>query len=281
MARGDFLVVLGDFHGGDNPLAQGLFGLRHPDPAAMLRRIAAEAGPGVHLSPPRRGVVEMTARSWPMYPRATSSWRPATSPRPPGTRRVALEDVVVDDGHVSDRAGSFRVPLAQFLYLPIFVAALRSFDPVGEGRGRAQIGRLVVRRASWSAPAAELPAAPDELAAWARERGLPRRVFARSPLERKPRYVDFESPSLLRTLVRFLAPAREQAPAAPSSSPRCSRPRRLLARERRRPPHERAARRRRRSLASGRRAAAASPALSGLASDTVAAAISCSDTFSG
>ena len=40
IARGDFLIVLGDFHGGDNPLAQGLFGLRHPDPAALLRRIA-------------------------------------------------------------------------------------------------------------------------------------------------------------------------------------------------------------------------------------------------
>jgi hypothetical protein len=73
----------------------------------------------------------------------------------------------------------------------------------------------VVRRASWSAPAAELPAAPDELAAWARERGLPRRVFARSPLERKPRYVDFESPSLRRTAARFIAPARERVPGAP------------------------------------------------------------------
>ena len=50
-------IVLGDFHGGDNPLGQGLFGLRHPDPAAMLRRIGAEAGPGVHLSPPRHGAV--------------------------------------------------------------------------------------------------------------------------------------------------------------------------------------------------------------------------------
>ena len=73
----------------------------------------------------------------------------------------------------------------------------------------------MVRRASWSAPAAELPATPDDLAAWARDRGLPRRVFARSPLERKPRYVDFESPSLRRTLARFVAPARERAPAAP------------------------------------------------------------------
>ena len=123
--------------------------------------------------------------------------------------------MVVADGQVTDRAGSFRVPLAEFLFLPIFVAALRSFDPIGAGEGRAQIGRLVVRRASWSAPAAELPVTPGDLAAWARDRGLPRRVFARSPLERKPRYVDFESPSLCRTLARFLAPAREQAPGAP------------------------------------------------------------------
>ena len=40
-------------------------------------------------------------------------------------------------------------------------------------------------------------------------------MFARSPLERKPRYVDFDSPSLCRTLIRFVAPAREQAPNAP------------------------------------------------------------------
>ena len=53
IARGDFLVVLGDFHGGDNPLAQGLFGLRHPDPAAMMRRIAARR-PGRASTSPRR-----------------------------------------------------------------------------------------------------------------------------------------------------------------------------------------------------------------------------------
>jgi hypothetical protein len=213
--RGDFLVVLGDFHGGDNPLAQGLFGLRHPDPAAMLRRIAGEAGQGVHLSPPRRGVVEMTARSWPMYPEGDIVVMTGDEPAPAGTSRTALEDVTVGDGFVSDRAGTFHVPLAQFLYLPIFVAALRSFDPVG-GRGeRAQMGRLVVRRESWSHEAGALPATADDLAAWARDRGLPRRVFARSPLERKPKYVDFESPSLRRTLVRFVAAARERAPHAP------------------------------------------------------------------
>ncbi len=146
VARGDFLVVLGDFHGGANPLAQGLFGLRHPDPAAMMRSIATEMGPSVHLSPPRRGVVEMTARSWPMYPEGDTVVMSGDEPAPAGTSRVALEGVVIDDGHVSDRAGTFRAPLAHFLYLPIFVASLRSFDLIGEASGRAQIGRLVVRR---------------------------------------------------------------------------------------------------------------------------------------
>ena len=46
IVRGDYLIVLGDFHGGDNPLAQGLFGLRHPDPAAFMRRVADLTGPG-------------------------------------------------------------------------------------------------------------------------------------------------------------------------------------------------------------------------------------------
>ena len=53
VARGDFLVVLGDFHGGDNPLAQGLFGLRHPDPAAMLRGWPRRSGRA--RTSPRRG----------------------------------------------------------------------------------------------------------------------------------------------------------------------------------------------------------------------------------
>ncbi len=209
---GDFLVVLGDFHGGDNPLMQGLFGLRHADPAALLRRYSRAAGPGVHLSPPRHGPVDMTARSWPMYPEGDVVVVAGDEPAPAGTVRADLMDLVVEDGHVTDSAGSVRTPLAQFLFLPIFVAALRSFDLTGDAEGRAQIGRLVVRRASWSAPAGELP---DDLAGWARERGLPRRVFARSPLERKPRYVDFVSPVLRRSLTRFIAPAREQAPGAP------------------------------------------------------------------
>lgn len=196
IARGDFQLVLGDFHGGDIPVAQSLFGLRHPDPPALLRRIGAECGPGVHLSPPRRGVVDMTARAWPLYVPGDVVVCSGDEPAPEGTRRAALERLVIEGGRV--RGEDLDVPLAEFLHLPIFVAALRSFDPFGEGHERVTVGKLVVRRARWMAPAGE-----EDLPRWAREHGVPRRVFARSPLERKPRYVDFESPALCRGLARF------------------------------------------------------------------------------
>ena len=69
----DGLIVLGDFHGGDNPLLQGLFAHRHPDPASLGRRYREAAGPGVHLSPPRHGAVPMTAGTGRSTRRATSS----------------------------------------------------------------------------------------------------------------------------------------------------------------------------------------------------------------
>ena len=43
--RGDFLIVLGDFHGGGNPLVQGLFAHRHPQPGTIAARIVTDIGP--------------------------------------------------------------------------------------------------------------------------------------------------------------------------------------------------------------------------------------------
>jgi hypothetical protein len=57
-------------------------------------------------------------------------------------------------------------------------------------------------------------AAGDDLPGWARRHGLPRRVFARSPLERKPMLVDFASPALCRILRRWSATTAERAPDA-------------------------------------------------------------------
>jgi hypothetical protein len=213
--RGDFLIVLGDFHGGGNPLVQGLFAHRHPQPGTIASRIRSEIGPRVELLPPRRGPVDMSARMFPVYAPGDVLVLSANEPPPPGTRAVQIADVVLANGKVTDREQTFRLPLAELLFFPIFVAAVRSFDPVGDhAPGRMTIGRTVIRRAQWTAFAHELAAAGDDLADWARRRRLPRRVFARSPLERKPMLVDFESPTLRRVLRRWSANTAERAPGA-------------------------------------------------------------------
>jgi hypothetical protein len=213
--RGDFLIVLGDFHGGNNPLGQGLFARRHPQPGTIPARTTSEIGPRVGLLPPRRGPVDMTARMFPVYGAGDVLVISGDEPTPPGARAVPIADVVLADGEVSDRHGTFRLPLAELLFLPIFISAVRTFDPVGaHSPGRMTTGRTVIRRAHWTAPAGELAAGGEDLANWARRRGLPRRVFARSPLERKPMLVDFQSPALSRVLRRWSAATAQRAPGA-------------------------------------------------------------------
>jgi hypothetical protein len=216
--RGDFRIVLGDFHGGNNPLLQGMFARRHPDPAAFGDRVSADVGRQLVNLPPRGGAVPMTARMFPFvrgndYIHILAGARDAA---PEGIRTVSIGDLSVHDGHISDRGGAFRLPLADALWLPVFISSLRSFDPFARrGSERVTIGRTVLRRARWSRAAGQLPRDPDALASWARDRGMPRRVFVRSPLERKPIYVDLASPTLLRVLTRFVRPAAEQTPDAP------------------------------------------------------------------
>lgn len=216
--RGDFQVVLGDFHGGSNTLMQSTFLRRHPDPDRLQAQIDADVGPHVIMTPPRRSDATMTARLFPVFG-GRDNLHVIADPlesAPEGVRTVGIGELTVADGHISDRAGSFRVALADLLWGPIFMSSMHSFDPFGaRGTARITIGRTVVRRARCSAPANELPTEPETLARWAHERGTPRRVFVRSPLQPKPIYVDLDSPTLLRVLARFVAPAAEHAPAAP------------------------------------------------------------------
>jgi hypothetical protein len=213
IGRGEFQVVLGDFHGGINPLGQGLFAHRYPHAGEIAARMAAETGRVAALLPPRRGVVPMTARGFPVYAQGDIVVAPEDDGTPHGTRTVRVEDVVVHGGCAEDRAGSFRIPLAELLFVPVFIAAVRTFDPIGAGTDeRVTIGRTVVRRARWRAPARAVPSAPAELAAWAEGSGMPRRVFARSPLERKPILIDFQSPALQRVLTRLVAPVSDRSP---------------------------------------------------------------------
>jgi hypothetical protein len=58
----------------------------------------------------------------------------------------------------------------------------------------------------------DVPGNPREFAAFARDRDMPRQSFAKSPLERKPMYVDVESPALTRILCRHAGKVAAHGP---------------------------------------------------------------------
>ena len=64
--RGDYLVVIGDYHPGTSPLGQGVFSYRHPDRQRFLETWGSDVGtPTIYPLPPRVPQVPMTARLMP------------------------------------------------------------------------------------------------------------------------------------------------------------------------------------------------------------------------
>lgn len=140
---------------------------------------------------------------------------PHTRAAPP--RRTWLPDeLLVDGDDVVDRDGALRIPLPDALGMAIFISGVRAFElsPVAEHAERVTVGRTVVRREGWNVAVGEVPTDPRDLPAFARDRGMPRRLFAKSPLERKPMYLDVESPVLARVLCRHVRQAALQSPRA-------------------------------------------------------------------
>ncbi len=216
---GDYLAVIGDVHPGDNPLGQSLFGERFPDRERYFRltREATGGRPFVLLMPPWAPGMGVDARGVGMLADddIVVTMHPGAA-APPGPRSWPLGELVLDGDEATDREGEIRLPVLDVLGLPIFVTAVRTFALFAgaDHEPRLTIGRVVLRRESWHPPANDVPAAPDAIAEWAAGHGIPRRVFAKSPLERKPLFVDLESPTLTRILIRQARQAAAADPAA-------------------------------------------------------------------
>jgi len=214
VAGGDFLAVVGDVHPGNNPLIQGVFAHRHPDPARLHDALRRVVGTGLPVMlPPWSPTMGQDGRGMPAT--ADDMVHIAVTPetRAQGGRRTWMaQELLVDGTDIVDRTGELRVSLVEAFWLPIFVSGVRVFSllPAEEHAPRVTVGKAVLRREGWSIPATEIPERAGDVAAFARDRGMPRRVFMKSPLERKPMYLDTESPTLSRILCRQARHAREQ-----------------------------------------------------------------------
>lgn len=194
--RGDFLAVVGDFHPG-NPLTQSLFSTRFPDPDRFRTLWHADLGRPV-LAPilRRNPSVRITSRNIPdaYTPGDIHVGGPGITPVHVGHGAVPIAELAVSGSGVVHADGSFLAPLTDLFFLPMFITALKTFEPFAEIGPRLTVGRTVLRRATWRIRADELDA-----------HRLPRRVFCLADGEAKPVYVDFQSPVLTRNLQRILA----------------------------------------------------------------------------
>ena len=216
VAAGDYLAVVGDIHLGGNPLIQGVFAHRHPDPAGFMARFVSGVGEGLPmLLPPWTPTAGVESRGLPATTDDMVHIAVLPQTRAQAGRRTWLvEELMVDGTDLVDRTGELRVPLRDVFALPIFIAGMRvlSLLPDEEHVPRVTIGNTVLRREGWNVPAADVPERAEEIAAFAHELGMPRRVFTKSPLERKPMYLDVESPTLCRIFCRQARQAAAQSP---------------------------------------------------------------------
>ncbi|HXQ70036.1 MAG TPA: lantibiotic dehydratase [Pyrinomonadaceae bacterium] len=209
--RGNFSLVLGELHVSNNTLRPAVFCTHHPAPADLIHyydqdRTGTRAVP---LIPKSR----WPSRSARMFPTLSSSsdYRIQLSPdahTAPRDKVLPFGSLVVetDGDELIARTRDGRV---RFDILDIFsdiptLSLWNGFSILSSAdyQPRITIDRLVVCRESWTFAAADLDFAFEKTDAerfvaarrWAREAAIPRFAFFKSPSERKPLFVDFDSP---------------------------------------------------------------------------------------
>lgn len=208
--RGEYQFVLGELHLGINTLGAAFFHEQHPAPEELIRAIDSD------LPEPRlenmRGHSEPKLNSRSLIGLiAPKDYHLALSPDAfgaPASQTLAVGSLVVEkvNGELMLRTRDGRVKYEMVEALGGLLSNLsfnsfRLLEPRAH-TPRITIDRLVICREAWRFTPAEISFAHEKdegarfIAArrWAREHGMPRFVFTKSPVEVKPFYADFASP---------------------------------------------------------------------------------------
>jgi hypothetical protein len=219
--RGEYQLVLGEFHLGANTLGGALFVAQHPQPEELFQACEADLPrEGLRMCVPRhwRGLTSRTSAY--LTPRTHACWlvshdavRPA---EPRKTYEIGSLIVVEEAGELllKSRDSSLSCDIIEAFADSFHAQMVDRFKLVERQRHtpRITIDRLVVARESWLYPADEFSFAyvKDDASRfltarhWAQKHGLPRYVFAKSPVETKPVYVDFASPIYTNILAKIV-----------------------------------------------------------------------------
>ena len=226
--RGDFELVLGELHLGANTLINSFFYSQHSSPEELSQ--------SVDLDLPARRIMPVVPKSWPGLTVRTSY--PLSSPKDlfleidrdayglVRSQVIPISSLVVEDvGEqlvVRTRDGKISFDIVE-VFGEVFsslVVNCAKFLFAARHSPRIKFDRLVVGRESWQFTAAEMAFAFEKdrtgrfVAArrWARNNDLPRFVFVKAPVEVKPFYVDFDSPTYIDLLARIVRRSVSKSP---------------------------------------------------------------------
>ena len=214
--RGEFQVVVGDFHPGTATVGLGAFLENHPDPAQVRGFIARHyREPRLYLAVSRK-FTRGGGRIFPAYatPADTCLLTTDDTCMPAGFRELLLADLWVEDRDpdpmITTAGGAIVSPLTHAFEHHIFLAGIEGYRPFRAVpyAPRITVGRTVLRREMWNFDAVELDWAQHTKGrhaaarVWATTHGMPRRVFVLVAEQPKPIYVDFDSRALVAVLGR-------------------------------------------------------------------------------
>lgn len=228
VGEGDYLWVLGELHQGINPLNCWVFLSEHPAPEEAASWFEGDpVGPLVFTQKPRQWPDATTRTETAVYT-SRSYVTGLPSPVGPGPRPhfLPMSSLVVTEAggmlQVASRDGRFRLNVFDFFgeILSGLVANSFRIPEPAPHTPRVTIDWLVVQRERWELPVAELEPAdaptPRErflgVRRWAGEHGMPRFVFVKVPVEKKPIYLDLSSPVFCEIFLKAIRRSRRSGP---------------------------------------------------------------------
>jgi hypothetical protein len=225
LARSDRATrwILGELHVALNTLENRFFHTQADDRDELAAAVAADMIVPRVISLRPNSSRDVSPRTYPPLtvhlPDRYVYWSAAEDcVAPPGAKTwpaTALKvRQVTNDLVVEAPGGAWTAPLLEVLgeFLSALVVNRFELRDAAPELPRVVLDNLVICRRSWRIPAADLPSdvgGLELLAARLRALGVPRRTFVRTPIERKPFFVDLDAPLLLRNMARALRHTKE------------------------------------------------------------------------
>lgn len=223
---GDYQVVVGELHCGLNTLGASLFVNQHPEPEWAFNAVDADLTQArlVPVNPKSWRIATLRTRQVLKSPKDIFVALARDSVPEPGMSAIPISEMVVTSRSgglsISTRDGRISMDLIEAFgdILSAFSANSLTLLRPDAHTPRITIDRLIVCREAWRLTPSEAPFAwmKDEAARflaarrWADSHSMPRFVFVKVPAERKPFYLDFNSPIYVDIFAKMIRRSEEE-----------------------------------------------------------------------